>query len=113
MADFYLQMEGRVTEINLKLPETGDIETLARETELKLAGIGITLPLSVIGLDFSKAWEGVCFEISPIMFPILNIRSTIFVFFYSVLIASLASLIPSRKAAKIEIGGKPELYLSH
>ncbi len=30
-ADFYLQMEGRVTEINLKLPEAGDIDTLARE----------------------------------------------------------------------------------
>jgi putative ABC transport system permease protein len=37
-----------------------------------------------------------------VVYPQLNIRSTVFVFFYSTIIASLASFIPSRRAAKIE-----------
>jgi putative ABC transport system permease protein len=67
-----------------------------------LIGIGITLPLSRTGIDLSGAMEGVDFEISSILYPQLNIRSTVFVFFYATIIASLASLIPSRRAAKIE-----------
>jgi putative ABC transport system permease protein len=67
-----------------------------------LLGMGITVPLSRIGIDLSGAMEGVSFEIGSIIYPQLNIRSTVFVFFYATIIASLASLIPSRRAAKIE-----------
>jgi putative ABC transport system permease protein len=67
-----------------------------------LLGIGITLPLSRVGIDLSQAMEGVGFEVSPVVYPRLNIRSTVFVFFYSTIIASLASFIPSRRAARIE-----------
>ena len=67
-----------------------------------LIGMGITIPLSRIGIDLSGAMEGVSFEIGSIIYPQLNIRSTVFVFFYATIIASLASLIPSRRAAKIE-----------
>jgi putative ABC transport system permease protein len=67
-----------------------------------MLGIAVTLPLSRVGMDFTQVMEGMDFEISSIIYPQLNIRSTIFVFFYATVIASLASLIPSRKAAKIE-----------
>jgi len=67
-----------------------------------LLGVAITLPLSRTGIDLSGAMEGVDFEISSVLYPQLNIRSTVFVFFYATIIASLASLIPSRRAAKIE-----------
>jgi putative ABC transport system permease protein len=67
-----------------------------------LIGMGITIPLSRIGIDLGGAMEGVSFEIGSIIYPQLNIRSTVFVFFYATIIASLASLIPSRRAAKIE-----------
>ncbi|MEW5816372.1 MAG: FtsX-like permease family protein [Spirochaetota bacterium] len=67
-----------------------------------LLGIAIAIPLSYIGIDLSGPMQGMTFEISPRLYPMINLRSTIFVFAYSVIIASLASLIPSRRASKIE-----------
>jgi len=66
------------------------------------AGIGITIPVSKIGLSFGDAMEGIDWEISPVFYPVLNLRSTVFVFIYSTVIASAASFIPSRRAAKIK-----------
>jgi ABC-type lipoprotein release transport system permease subunit len=34
--------------------------------------------------------------------PLLSFRSTVLVFFYSVAVASLASFLPSRRAARIQ-----------
>jgi putative ABC transport system permease protein len=65
-------------------------------------GIGITIPLSKVGIDLTQSMQGVDLEINPVVYPQLSIRSTVFVFFYSTIIASLASFIPSRRAAKIE-----------
>jgi putative ABC transport system permease protein len=67
-----------------------------------MLGIGITIPLSKTGIDLTQSMQGVDMEINPVVYPQLNIRSTVFVFFYSTIIASLASFIPSRRAAKIE-----------
>ncbi len=39
---------------------------------------------------------------SSVLYPQLNVWITFFVFFYSVAIASLATLLPSKRAAKIE-----------
>jgi putative ABC transport system permease protein len=66
-----------------------------------LLGIGATIPLSMVGIDFSASFQGVDFEMSNVLYPKLNIRSTVFVFFYSVAVASVASLFPSRRAARI------------
>jgi putative ABC transport system permease protein len=66
------------------------------------AGIGITLWVGKVGLDFTDAMSGMDFEVSAIMYPKLSAAKTIFVYFYAVIIASAATLIPSRKAAKIE-----------
>jgi putative ABC transport system permease protein len=65
-------------------------------------GVGITAYLSNVGINFTDAMQGVDMEISSILYPSLNVSMTIFIFFYSVIIASLATLIPSRRAAKIE-----------
>jgi putative ABC transport system permease protein len=67
-----------------------------------LIGVAITLPLSRTGINVGAVTEGVDMELSSIIYPQLNIRSTVFVFFYATVIASLASFIPSRKAARIE-----------
>jgi len=67
-----------------------------------LIGVAITLPLSRTGIDLTGVMEGVDMELSSVLYPQLNVRSTVFVFFYATAIASLASFIPSRKAAKIE-----------
>jgi putative ABC transport system permease protein len=67
-----------------------------------LLGTGITLALSRTGMDLSQMLQGVDFEVSPVIRPRLNLRSTVFVFFYSVAVSSLASFLPSRRAARIE-----------
>lgn len=66
-----------------------------------LLGVGITLPLARVGLDLSAAMEGVSFEVSPVIYPVLSLKSTVLVFFYSAAVATLASIIPSRRAARI------------
>ncbi len=65
-------------------------------------GIAITLYVGKVGLDFTDAISGMDFEVSSILYPKLSIGKTIFVYFYSVIIAAGATLIPSKKAAKIE-----------
>ncbi len=67
-----------------------------------ILGIGVTLPLSVTGIHFGKAMEGVSMEISNSIYPALNLKSTALVFVYSVCMASLATLIPSIKAARVK-----------
>jgi putative ABC transport system permease protein len=41
------------------------------------------------------------FEMSQVLYPKLNLRSTVFVFFYSVAVAALASLAPARRASRV------------
>jgi putative ABC transport system permease protein len=67
-----------------------------------LLGTGITLALSRSGVDLSQAMQGVSFEVNPVIRPRPALRSTVFVFCYSVAVASLASFLPSRRAAKIQ-----------
>lgn len=65
-------------------------------------GIALTLWLSKTGIDYTDAMSGMDFEMSSIVYPKLSVGKTVFVYFYSVIIASAATFIPSRHAAKIE-----------
>ena len=67
-----------------------------------IIGIAITLPLSSTGINFGAAMEGVDMEISDIIKPSLSLYSTVIVFIFSVVVSSLATLLPTRKAARIE-----------
>ncbi len=67
-----------------------------------LLGIGFTLILSRTGIDFSQAVQGGDYNMSGNIFPILNLKSTLLVFCFAVSIASLSSIIPTRRAARIE-----------
>jgi putative ABC transport system permease protein len=64
-------------------------------------GSALTLALARTGVDLSRMLQGVDLEVSPVIHPQLSLRSTAFVFFYSVAIASLASFLPSRRAARV------------
>jgi putative ABC transport system permease protein len=66
-----------------------------------LLGTGITLALTRQGVDLSRMLQGLDMPVSPVVRPRLNLRSTVYVFFYSVAVASLASFLPSRRAARI------------
>jgi putative ABC transport system permease protein len=67
-----------------------------------LLGVGITVPLAANGLDYGEVMENVDMGISTVIYPVLNLRSTVFVYLYSIGVASLASFIPTRRAAKIQ-----------
>jgi ABC-type lipoprotein release transport system permease subunit len=53
-------------------------------------------------MDMGGAMEGIDFDITTTIYPMLNLKSTIFVFIYSTAVASLTSLIPSRQSSKVE-----------
>jgi len=65
-------------------------------------GIIITQVLSVTGINFGSAMDGVDFDISTVLYPRLSLKSTVFVFVYAVAVASITSIFPSRKASRIE-----------
>jgi len=67
-----------------------------------LAGTAIALALARNGVDLSRMLQGLDMEVSPVVRPLLSFRSTVLVFFYSVAVASLASFLPSRRAARIQ-----------
>lgn len=67
-----------------------------------LLGSAITLLLSRNGVDLSQMLQGVDFEVSAVIRPRLSLRSTVLVFFYSVAVSTLASFLPSRRAARVQ-----------
>lgn len=67
-----------------------------------ILGIVFTQILSVTGINFGSAMDGVDFDIAPILYPQLSLKSTVLVFFYSVIMASVVSIFPARKASRIE-----------
>jgi len=67
-----------------------------------VVGSALVLPLSSAGIDFGAAMEGVDIGMSTVIHPILNLRSTLFVFVYATGVASLASFLPTIRAARVE-----------
>ncbi len=65
-------------------------------------GIGVTQILTRTGINLGAAMDGVDFDISSVLYPRLSLKSTVLVFFYSVVVASLVSIFPSRRASRIE-----------
>jgi putative ABC transport system permease protein len=66
-----------------------------------VVGVGLTIPLSIYGMDFSAAMEGIDFEVSSTFHPVLRFWRTALVYVYAVGVATLASVIPSTRAARI------------
>ena len=67
-----------------------------------LMGIGVTIPLQHVGIDFGDAMEMANMDISSVLYPVLNLRSTLVVFLYSSAVAMAASVFPARRAAKLK-----------
>lgn len=68
-----------------------------------LIGIGFSGWLGKVGFSaFAEAMEGMDgMGISTVLYPILNFKSTVMVFVYSIGVSALATWWPSRRAAKI------------
>jgi putative ABC transport system permease protein len=67
-----------------------------------LMGTAITLYLGKVGVNFTDALSGIDMEISSILYPKFNIWTTIIVYIYSVVVSAATTMIPSRRASKIE-----------
>lgn len=66
-----------------------------------VAGIGITAVLGATGIDFTEAMAGVDMEISSVLYPVLNIRSTLLVFVFAVAVSGLTTWLPTRRISRI------------
>lgn len=64
-------------------------------------GSAIVLPLSQAGIDYSAAMEGVELDMSDVLYPRLDARSTVLVFCYAVAVTAAASYWPARKASRL------------
>jgi putative ABC transport system permease protein len=69
------------------------------------AGVGsiITCILQRVGIDFTEALSGIEMEISSRLYPKLTVAVVLGVLVYGIVTATLSTLIPSRKAAKIHV----------
>ncbi|HDP36277.1 MAG TPA: ABC transporter permease [Candidatus Atribacteria bacterium] len=68
-----------------------------------LGGI-ITKMVSVTGIDYSAAMEGMSADLmfDPIFYPVFSLENLIFCFFLGVLVVTIACIIPARRAARLE-----------
>ena len=68
-----------------------------------LGGI-LTRVISVIGIDYSAAMEGMSADLmfESIFYPTFSLENIIFCFILGVVIVTIACIIPARKAAKLE-----------
>lgn len=69
-----------------------------------LGGI-LTKVFSVVGIDYSAAFEGIestDFLMSPIYYTVFSLENLVFSFTLGVVITTIACVIPARKAAKLE-----------
>jgi len=65
----------------------------------------ITRAFSVVGIDYSAAFEGVdstVWLMSPIYYTVFSLENLVFCFTLGVVIVTIACIIPARKAAKLE-----------
>ncbi|TVQ28253.1 MAG: ABC transporter permease [Spirochaetaceae bacterium] len=66
-----------------------------------LIGAAIALVLGRVGIDFGTSMELIDMDISNVLYPAVNAGTLVFVFAYSSVIATAASFLPSRRAAKL------------
>ena len=64
-------------------------------------GVALVVPLSQVGIDYTEAMEGVELNMSNIIYPQLNVRSTVLVLCYSIAVTAAASFWPTRRAARL------------
>ncbi len=65
-------------------------------------GLGIAYLLSQTGINLGDMMQGVDFEISTIMYPVINARSSIVVFFFSLVVTATTSFLPTRRITRME-----------
>ncbi|MFP4066534.1 MAG: ABC transporter permease [Spirochaetaceae bacterium] len=67
-----------------------------------ILGVLVALPLQHVGIDLGPSMEMADMDMSNVLYPVLNVRSTLFVFVYSSAVAMAASFLPARRAARLK-----------
>lgn len=67
-----------------------------------LLGAATVLPFSLYGLNLGSAMEGVDMDISNVLYPVLNLNSTLGVFIFSWVVSMAATYPSARRAAKLQ-----------
>ena len=67
-----------------------------------IIGIVATLILGYVGIDLSSAMQGVDYEISPVLYPVINLRSSLVVFIFAIAVSAITTWIPTRRISRIE-----------
>ncbi|MFW5826998.1 MAG: ABC transporter permease [Alkalispirochaeta sp.] len=65
-------------------------------------GTGLALILNQVGIDMGTSMDSVEFEISPVLHPIVNVRSTLLVFVGAVVVSGVTSYLPTLRIIRIE-----------
>lgn len=91
--------EGRL--VRLFFTESAILGFLGALTGLG-AGVIITLIVGQIGIDFGAAMEGIDMEISTVLYPKLNLRSSLGVFLFSFAVSAATSYLPTRRITRIQ-----------
>ncbi|MGE4583602.1 MAG: ABC transporter permease [Sphaerochaeta sp.] len=81
----------------------GSFISIAGSTLGTIVGVIIVFVMSRMGLNFSEAMSGIDMEVSSILYPQVSWFTAFFVWVYAIIIASLSTFIPSRRASKIQI----------
>lgn len=87
--------------IRLFLTESAMLGLLGATAGLAL-GVGLSLILGHVGIDLGNAMSGVDFEISPVLHPMVNLRSSVGVFVFSLLVTVATTYLPTRRITRIE-----------
>ncbi|MCL2480371.1 MAG: FtsX-like permease family protein [Spirochaetaceae bacterium] len=64
-------------------------------------GFALCLITSIYGVDFSSAMEGINFPSDPVYYSKINPGAILFIFVLGIAVAIIVSILPSRKAAKM------------
>lgn len=65
-------------------------------------GTGLAVLLGEVGIDMGASMDSVDFEISPVLHPVVNLRSTLLVFVGSIVVSGATSYLPTLRITRIE-----------
>ena len=93
-------MHGREV-VRLFFSESLILGTIGAAVGLVL-GVAVAGVLGNVGIDLGSSLQGVDFELSPVLYPVLNLRSTGVVFVLAILVSGITSYIPTRRITRIQ-----------
>jgi len=80
----------------------GGVMAVAGSFVGSIAGGIFTYYMSKIGLDYTAAFEDIDVLMNPVIYPTFKVEHMLFAFVIGVIVTTLTSIIPARRAAKLD-----------